>query len=167
MSFAEAVAGGDGRPHDPSRMHPEIAGDWPLWSDIVGTTARARLATLKDRFPDLHGAVLATADGLYIASFGVDEDTGDRLAAMNASLFGVARAEAEVLSGGSTSSLSSVVSVTIGNQQMAVLSFVLEPFGQLLLSVSAVDVQLGTVIVMARSSSADLIAALGATAQRA
>lgn len=147
-------------------MHPEIAGDWPLWSEVVARTALARLRGLRQRFPELTSAVLATADGLHIASLGVDDEGGDRLAAMNASLFGVARAEAEVISGGVVPSLKAVVSVTIGDRQAALLSFVLEPFGQLLLSVSAKDVQLGTVIVQARTAATDLVGALGGAAPR-
>lgn len=146
------------------RMHPDIAGDWPLWSKVVGSTARARLLAVQERFPEMTAAVLATADGLLIASIGVDEETGDRLAAMNGSLFGVARAKAEVIAGDEISSVKAVVSVTIGDRQTSLLSFVLDPFGQLLLSISAKDVQLGTVIVQARSAAADLAAALGRTA---
>lgn len=146
------------------QMHPDIAGDWPLWSKVVGSTAKARLLSLRDRFPEMTAAVLATADGLLIASIGVDDETGDRLAAMNGSLFGVARAEVEVIAGDGISSVKAVVSVTIGDRQTSLLSFVLDPFGQLLLSVSAKDVQLGTVIVQARSAAMDLAIALGRTA---
>jgi predicted regulator of Ras-like GTPase activity (Roadblock/LC7/MglB family) len=110
--------------------------------------------------------VLATADGLHIASAGVDRDTSDRLAAMNASLFGVARAESEVISGGALPSLSAVVSVTIGDHHLAVMSFVLEPYGQLLFSVSASRVQLATVIVHARSTAYELISKLGIAGAR-
>lgn len=146
---------------DPALMHPDIAGDWPLWSRLVETAASARLAALEERFPELTAAVLATADGLHIASHGIDIEVADRLAAMNASLFGVARAEAEVVAASDAPSLSAVVSVTIGTSQVALLSFVLEPFGQLLLSVAAEEVQLGTVIVQARTAAADLRAGLG------
>lgn len=146
---------------DPTMMHPDIAGDWPLWSRVVESAATARLAALEERFPELTAAVLATADGLHIASHGIDIEVADRLAAMNASLFGVARAEAEVVAPPDVPSLSAVVSVTIGSSQVALLSFVLEPFGQLLLSVAAEDVQLGTVIVQARTAAADLRTGLG------
>lgn len=156
MTYVEQYAGTP----DPSRMHPEIAGDWPLWSSVVASAAHARLEALQERFPELTAAVLSTADGLHIASLGVDEEIGDRLAAMNGSLFGIARAEAEVIGGG-VPSLSAVVSVTIGDRQVALLSFVLEPFGQLLFSVAAKEVQLGTVIVQARTAATDLRVALG------
>lgn len=142
-------------------MHPEIAADWALWSGVVNQAALTRLRSLEERFPELTTAVLSTADGLHIASVGTTGDTGDRLAAMNGSLFGVARAEAEIISGGKEPSLSAVVSVTIGQSQLSLLSFVLAPYGQLLLSVSATGVQLGTVIVQARSAAYELITALG------
>lgn len=146
---------------DPARMDDEIAGDWPLWAAVVENAAVARMNSLRTRFTELTSAVLSTADGMHIASVGVDDETGDRLAAMNASLFGVARAEAAVIAEGEVPSLSAIVSVTIGDRQMALLSFVLEPFGQLLFSVSATDVQLGTIIVQARAAAADLKSALG------
>lgn len=160
MSWTDVVE--DGEPTlDPARMADEIAGDWPLWSGIVERAAVARMESLKRRFPELTSAVLSTADGMHIASIGVDEMVGDRLAAMNASLFGVARAEAAVIAESAVPSLSAVVSVTIGDRQAALLSFVLEPFGQLLFSVSATSVQLGTIIVHARTAAADLKDALG------
>lgn len=149
--------------NDPALMHPEVAANWELWSEIVSQAALTRLRHLPERFPEMTSAVLASADGLHIASVGVDPDTGDRLAAMNGSLFGVARAEAEVISGGAVPSLSAVVSVTIGDGQMTLLSFILAPYGQLLLSVSATGVQLATVIVQARSTAYELITALGLT----
>lgn len=147
--------------NDPGRMHPDIADNWALWSEVVSQSALTRLRHLDARFPELTTAVLATADGLHIASVGVERETGDRLAAMNGSLFGVARAEAEIISGGAVPSLSAVVSVSIGESQMSLLSFILAPYGQLLLSVSASGAQLGTVIVQARSAAYELITALG------
>lgn len=157
----DMVSEESGETTDRSRMHPQIAGDWPLWSRVVSGSALARLAALQERFPELTTAVLSTADGLHIASHGVDDELGDRLAAMNASLFGVARAEAEVISGGEVPGLSAIVSMLIGDRQVALLSFVLEPFGQLLLAVAAQDVQLGTVIVQTKAAAADLRTALG------
>ena len=144
-------------------MHPELAANWALWSGVVSQAAATRLRHLEARFPELTTAVLSTADGLHIASVGVPGDAGDRLSAMNASLFGVARAEAEVVTGGSEPSLSAVVSVSIGQSQLSLLSFILAPYGQLLLSVSAHAVQVGTVIVQARSAAYELITALGLT----
>lgn len=142
-------------------MHPDLAADWALWSAVVSQAALTRLRHLEERFPDLTTAVLSTADGHHIASVGVLTETGERLAAMNASLFGVARAEAEILSAGTEPSLSAVVSVSIGQSRLSLLSFILAPYGQLLLSVSASGVQLGTVIVQARSAASELITALG------
>ena len=46
---------------DPSRMHPDVAGNWALWSRIVGPSAQARLQQLEERFPELTTAVLGTA----------------------------------------------------------------------------------------------------------
>ncbi|MDF2559775.1 MAG: hypothetical protein K0R99_1221 [Microbacterium sp.] len=146
---------------DPVLMHPEIAAHWALWSSVVSRAALSRLRHLQERFPELTTAVLSTADGLHIASVGTSEETGERLAAINGSLFGVARAEAEIISGGTEPSLSAVVSVSIGQSQLSLLSFVLAPYGQLLLSVSAAGVQVGTVIVQARSAAYELITALG------
>lgn len=148
---------------DPSRMHPDVAGNWALWSRIVGPSAQTRLQQLEERFPELTTAVLGTADGLHIASLGVDQDRGEQLAAMNGSLFGVARAEAEIIAGGTEPTLSAIVSLSIGENQMALLSFILAPYGQLLLSVSASSSQLGTVIVHARSTAYELLTALGVT----
>lgn len=142
-------------------MHPEIAEHWALWSSVVSQAALTRLRHLQERFPELTTAVLSTADGLHIASVGTGEETGERLAAINGSLFGVARAEAEIISGGTEPSLSAVVSLSIGQSQLSLLSFVLAPYGQLLLSVSAAGVQVGTVIVQARSAAYELITALG------
>lgn len=158
--------GGEDRsshPLDPAQMHPDIAGNWALWSKVVSQSAMARLEQLKGRFPRMTTAVLATADGLHIASIGVDAETGEQLAAMNGSLFGVARAEAEIISGGTEPTLSAVVSLSIEESQMALLSFILAPYGQLLLSVSAAESQLGTVIVHARSTAYELLTALGVT----
>ncbi|MBN6191124.1 roadblock/LC7 domain-containing protein [Aneurinibacillus sp. BA2021] len=154
---AEAV------PHDPSRMHPDIAGNWALWSGIVNQSAITRLEQLKSRFPELTSAVLGTADGLHIASIGLDPQSGEHLAAMNGSLFGVARAEAEIISGGTEPTLSAIVSLSVEDSQMALLSFILAPYGQLLLSVSAAESQLGAVIVHARSTAYELLTALGVT----
>lgn len=148
---------------DPALMHPDLAADWTLWSGVVGQAAATRLRHLEERFPEMTAAVLSTADGLQIASVGVVRETGDRLAAMNGSLFGVARAEAEIISGGGAPSLSAVVSVSIAESQTSLLSFILAPYGQLLLSVSATGVQIGTVIVQARSAAYELITALGLT----
>ncbi|CAI7632345.1 unnamed protein product [Penicillium discolor] len=167
-SGGEAMTGPAGRQDaaatpDPSRMHPDVAGNWALWSRIVGPSAQARLQQLEERFPELTTAVLGTADGLHIASLGVDPDGGEQLAAMNGSLFGVARAEAEIIAGGTEPTLSAIVSLSIGENQMALLSFILAPYGQLLLSVSASSSQLGTVIVHARSTAYELLTALGVT----
>ncbi|WP_157534439.1 hypothetical protein [Microbacterium sp. Leaf320] len=150
--------------NDQALMHPAIATDWALWSAVVSGAALTRLRHLEASFPEMTSAVLSTADGLHIASVGVPHDSGDRLAAMNGSLFGVARAEADILSQGTTPSMSAVVSVSIGASQMSLLSFILAPYGQLLLSVSASGVQLGTVIVQARSAAYELITALGVSA---
>jgi len=144
-------------------MHPDVAANWTLWSSVVSQAALTRLRHLAERFPELTTAVLSTADGLHITSVGTRGETGDRLAAMNGSLFGVARAEAEIISGGTEPSLSAVVSVSIGENQLSLLSFILAPYGQLLLSVSARGVQVGTVIVQARSAAYELITALGLT----
>lgn len=146
---------------DVALMHPDVARNWAVWSRIVGASALTRLREFERRFPEMTTAVLASADGMPIASVGADHEVSERLAAMNSSLFGVARAEAEVISGGEEPSLSAVVSVTIGESQVAVLSFILAPYGQLLLSVSATGVQLGTVIVQARAAAYELITALG------
>ncbi|PRB14859.1 hypothetical protein [Microbacterium sp. MYb62] len=156
-----APADGPSHVDDAMLMHPALAADWALWSGVVSHAALARLRRLDERFPELTTAVLSTADGQHIASVGVDDETGERLAAMNGSLFGVARAEAEIISGGTEPSLSAVVSVSIGQSQLSLLSFLLAPYGQLLLSVSASGVQLGTVIVQARSAAYELITALG------
>lgn len=51
--------------------------------------------------------------------------------------------------------------MSIGQSQLSLLSFILAPYGQLLLSVSAKGVQVGTVIVQARSAAYELITALG------
>ncbi|MFF1540165.1 hypothetical protein ACFVWL_08815 [Microbacterium sp. NPDC058269] len=142
-------------------MHPDLAANWALWSAVVSQAALTRLRHLEDRFPELTTAVLSTADGLHIASVGTLDETGERLAAMNGSLFAVARAEAEIISRGTEPSLSAVVSVSIGQSQLSLLSFILAPYGQLLLSVSAKGVQVGTVIVQARSAAYELITALG------
>ena len=157
------AADGTPRPRDAVRMHPELSTNWALWSGVVSQAALTRLRHLEARFPELTTAVLSTADGLLIAAVGASGETGDRLAAMNGSLFGVARAEAEIISGGKEPSLSAVVSVSIGQSQLSLLSFILAPYGQLLLSVSASDVQLGTVMVQARSAAYELITALGLT----
>lgn len=147
--------------HDALLMHPDLAADWALWSTVVSQAALTRLHHLEERFPELTTAVLSTADGHHIASVGVPAEAGERLAAMNASLFGVARAEAEILSGGTEPSLSAVVSVSVGPSRLSLLSFILAPYGQLLLSVSASGVQLGTVIVQARSAASELLTTLG------
>ena len=138
--------GGQGSTQDGVLMHPDLAANWTLWSGVVSQAALT---------------LLSTADGLHIASVGALGETGDRLAAMNGSLFAVARAEAEIISRGTEPSLSAVVSVSIGQSQLSLLSFILAPYGQLLLSVSAKGVQVGTVIVQARSAAYELITALG------
>ncbi len=58
-------------------------------------------------------------------------------------------------------SVSAARTVSIGQSQLSLLSFILAPCGQLLLSVSAKGVQVGTVIVQARSAAYELITALG------
>ena len=157
----------EGAPHDPARMHPDIAGNWTLWSGIVNQSAIIRLEQLRGRFPELTSAVLGTADGLHIASIGIEAESGDQLAAMNSSLFRVARAEADIISGGTEPTLSAIVSLSVEESQMALLSFILAPYGQLLLSVSATESQLGAVIVHARSTAYELLTALGVTGSTA
>lgn len=156
-----ASTGESGPTQDGVLMHPDLAANWALWSGVVSQAALTRLRHLEELFPELTTAVLSTADGLHIASVGTLAETGDRLAAMNGSLFAVARAEAEIISRGTEPSLSAVVSVSIGQSQLSLLSFILAPYGQLLLSVSAKGVQVGTVIVQARSAAYELITALG------
>lgn len=158
------VAGVD----DVSRMHPAIARSWDLWSTIVGQTANTRLKNLKSRFPELAGAVLSTSDGLLICSLDVNEAQAGQLAAMNSSLYGVAKAESDVLSGTATSAMDAAqktaVSITTGDINTALLAFIVEPFGQLLLAVSAREVALGTLMVQVRNSAKEISDALGQSA---
>ena len=55
------------------------------------------------------------------------------------------------------------VAVHFDDYPFGLLSFILAPYGQLLLSVSASSSQLGTVIVHARSTAYELLTALGVT----
>lgn len=142
---------------DPMRLEPEIAENWSHWSVVIGTAALQRLERLQSGFEQMTAAVLGSADGLHVCSLGLDEDDAWHLAAMNSSLFGVARAESEVLSGGTEVALHTIVTMTIGSTQTAVLGMAAAPFGQLLLAISARDVHLGRLLLEARTAATDIV----------
>lgn len=155
-------------PVDPTRMHPSISNSWDLWSSVVGRTATTRLEAMQERFAEISGAVLSTVDGLHICSLGVDDEAAGRLAAMNSSLYGVARAESDVLSGqpldAEDAAAKTTVSITTAGGTTALLAFIVPPFGQLLLAVSARDVALGTLMVQVRTTADDIADWLGQSA---
>lgn len=166
---------------DVLRMHPVIAQSWNLWSPIVGRTASTRIEHIWEDFPELTSAIVSTADGLTICALGMNEEDAGRLAALNSSLFGVARAETRIMSPGSDTDAAlfetagsdpggnalvarTSVAISFGDTQTAVFSFVVEPFGQLLLGMSARQVQLGTLMVQARAAARSISLALGQSA---
>lgn len=149
--------------HDPTQLHPMIAADWDTWSAVIGRTALRRLEQVHADFAEIRAAVLSTADGLHVCSLGVDGDDAGRLAAMNSSMFGVARAESEILADGREPGLRTIVTMTIADMQTAVLGFVVPPFGQLLLAMSAQDVPLGSLMVTTRSAASEIARLLGET----
>lgn len=163
---------------DPTLMDPAIARSWSLWSPIVGRTAMTRIESAAEALPEVTSAILSTADGLRICSLGLEDDDADRLAALNGSLFGVARAgnrivaseedEARLLDGDGSAEGDGVarmfgtsVSLSVGEARTVVHSLVVPPFGQLLLGVTATGVQLGTLLVTARQAARDVAIALG------
>lgn len=174
MSTATEGTPGGAAP-DPTLMDPAIARDWTLWSPLVGRTAMTRIESAATAVPELTSAILATADGLRICSLGLEDDDADRLAALNGSLFGVARAEARIVAsaedeaqvldpergGGLARMFGTAVSLTVGDTHTVVHSLVVPPFGQLLLGVSAREVQLGTLMVTARQAAREVAYALG------
>jgi predicted regulator of Ras-like GTPase activity (Roadblock/LC7/MglB family) len=173
--FAAPTAQIDDRAeHDTTRMHPDIAGMWNVWSTVVGRIAARRLEQVKENFPEMVSAIVATADGLNICSLGLDEDDAGRLAALNSSLFGVARAETRIMMGPvlgnedgthSNTAASRVertsVIISSGNAHTAVLAFVIEPYGMLLLGISAQDVLPGILLVRARQTARLLLETIG------
>lgn len=148
---------------DPMHLHPSIAAAWDVWSVVIAQTALRRLEQVRETFPELSAAVLSSADGMHVCSLGVDVDDAERLAAMNSSLFGVARAESQIMVEDTDPAARTIVTITIGNVQTAVLGLVVEPFGQLLLGISAQDVQLGTLMLTARSAASEIATLLGET----
>lgn len=166
---------------DITRMHPTIAQAWNLWSPIVGRTASTRIEQVWDEFPEMTSAIVSTSDGLNICALGLDDEDAGRLAALNSSLFGVARAETRIMSPGADTEAAlfesagtdavgnalvarTSVAISFGDTQTAVFSFVVEPFGQLLLGMSARKVQLGTLMVQARAAAKGISLALGQSA---
>lgn len=156
-----AVAAPEGPGAQVPTMHPDIAAAWDTWSVVIGQTALHRLEQVQEEFPQMSAAVLSSADGMHVCSIGMDEDDAGRLSALNSSLFGVARAEAQVMEDSSDPALRTIVTITFGEAQTAVLGFVVEPFGQLLLAVSARGTQLGHVMVTARSAASEIAELLG------
>lgn len=149
---------------DSLHLHPSIAADWDVWSIVIAQTAARRLEQVRESFPEMSAAVLASADGMHVCSLGVDVDDAERLAAMNSSLFGVARAEAQIMVADTDPAARTVVTITIGNVQTAVLGLIVEPFGQLLLAISAQDVRLGTLMITARTAATEIATLLGEAA---
>ena len=154
-------------------MHPSIAEAWAVWAPLVGKLATSTLEHVQETFPQLRSAVLSTADGLHICSLGLETDDAGRLAALNSSLFGIARAETDIMSHADLaedatddSSLLARTSVAIsdGDTHSAVLSVVLPPFGHLLLAMSASGVQWGTLMVQTRSAALEISRVLGQSA---
>lgn len=162
------------------RMHPSIAQSWSLWSPIVGRTATTRLEALWKEFPEMTSAIVATSDGLHICSLGLSMDDAGRLAALNSSMFSVAAAETRIMAGAVPASRErpreqsetekqgavarTSVAISSGSTRTAVFGFVVEPFGQLLLGMSAQDIPLGTLMVRTRSAAQQISDALGSRA---
>lgn len=156
-------------------MHPAIAESWNLWAPIVGRTATTRLEQIWAEFPEMTSAIVATSDGLHICSLGLSPEDAGRIAALNSSMFAVARAESRIMAGAAESGGAAPaeddlvhghvgrtsVAISLGGIQTAVFSFVVDPFGQLLLGMSASGVQSGTLLVQTRNAALQVSLALG------
>ncbi|MBW3086224.1 hypothetical protein KEM60_02435 [Austwickia sp. TVS 96-490-7B] len=149
--------------HQEVHMHEGIAADWELWSTIIGKTALPRLEQLQANLPTMISAILSTADGLNLCSLGIAPEDVGRLAALNSSLFAVSSAQTEIIQGDEAAPNRTLVHLTSGETHIVMVSLVQEPLGHLLLSVSARDVQLGTVAVNVRNAADDIRRWLGNT----
>lgn len=137
-------------------VDPAVAEHWELWSRMIGGMALPRLEKVKQSVPEIRSAMLCTADGMNLCALGIEPQDVGRMAALNSSLFAVSSSQAEIVSSGAASRSETMVNVSTGRGHLALASFVQAPLGQMLLSLSAEGLQLGTLIVHARPASADI-----------
>ncbi|MDO5635222.1 MAG: roadblock/LC7 domain-containing protein [Micrococcus sp.] len=137
-------------------VDPEVAEHWELWSRAIGGLALPRLEALRASVPEIRSAMLCTADGMNLCAMGIEPDNVGRMAALNSSQFALASSQAEIVSEGGASRGQTMVNISTGHGHLVLASFIQPPLGQLLLSLSAESLQLGTLIVRARQTTADI-----------
>lgn len=123
---------------------------------MIGGMALLRLEKVKQSVPEIRSAMLCTADGMNLCALGIEPQDVGRMAAPNSSLLAVSSSQAEIVSAGAVSRSETMVNVSTGRGHLVLASFVQAPLGQMLLSLSAEGLQLGTLIVHARQASADI-----------
>lgn len=137
-------------------LDPAVAEHWELWSRMIGGLALPRLEKVRESVPEIRSAMLCTADGMNLCALGIEPQDVGRMAALNSSLFAVSSSQAEIVSSGAASRSETMVNVSTGHGHLVLASFVQAPLGQMLLSLSAEGLQLGTLIVRARQARADI-----------
>lgn len=150
------LVGGSTADAEEVSIDPAVAENWELWSRAIGSMALPRLEKVKESVPEIRSAMLCTADGMNLCALGIEPEDVGRMAALNSSLFAVSSSQAEIVASGAASRTETMVNISTGRGHLVLASFVQAPLGQLLLSLSAEGLQLGTLIVRARQASADI-----------
>jgi predicted regulator of Ras-like GTPase activity (Roadblock/LC7/MglB family) len=130
----------------------DVFDEWTVRSEEIGHASVPVLLEIGERLPSMDAAMLCTADGFNLCAVGVDEEQVGRLAALSSSLYSVSGATAGALDSGRSEPLD-VVSLVSQSRQLIVISLAHQTLGYLLLVVSAKDVRLGEMLVVARGAA--------------